>query len=121
PFATVPQALRQREFDFRSSAMIDVGTASANATVSIWFGYLGYGALALAFGALAQQAARAAIAQWRVGGKLPWPLHLTDMRRFLSFGGTNSILVTCALLASKAPEIVIGRAIGPAAVGLFTR
>ena len=121
PIAIVPQALRQRDLDFRSSAMIDMGAAAANAMVSLYLGWKGYGAMALAGGALAQQFARALIAQWRAGWVAPWPLSFAEPGRLFSFGGTNTVLVTCFLVSSRVPELLIGRMLGPAAVGLFAR
>ncbi|MCJ2183838.1 oligosaccharide flippase family protein [Novosphingobium sp. 1949] len=121
PFAIVPQALRQRELDFRSSAMITVGATMANTGVSVALGWCEWGSMALACGALAQQAARALIAQWRVGGLSPWPPRLEKPGRVLSFGGTNTVLVTCANVAASAPELMIGRLLGPASAGLYTR
>ncbi len=121
PFAIVPQALRQRELDFRSSAMITVGATAANSAVALYLGWDGWGAMALACGALAQQAARALIAQWRAGWISPWPPSLHKPGRVLSFGGTNTVLVTCANIAASAPELVIGRILGAASAGLYTR
>lgn len=121
PFAIVPQAMRQREMDFRSTAMIGISAALANAATSITLGWLGHGALALAWGALAQQVARALMAQWRVGGLNPWPLRYANLRILFDFGGTNTVIVTCLLVVSRAPELLIGRVLGAAPVGLFAR
>jgi O-antigen/teichoic acid export membrane protein len=121
PLAIVPQALRQREMDFRSQAMVGVSASIANAAVSILLAWKGHGPLALAWGAFAQQAARALVAQWRAGWMLPWPPRISEPGTLFTFAGTNTVLVTCLLLVSRAPELLIGRMLGPAAVGLFAR
>lgn len=121
PLAIVPQALRQRELDFRSSAMIDMSAAIANGAVALTLAWRGHGALALAWGAFAQQVARMLVAQWRAGWIAPWPPRVASPGKVLGFGGTNSVLVTCALVVARAPELFVGRLIGTAAVGHFAR
>jgi O-antigen/teichoic acid export membrane protein len=121
PFAIVPTALLQRNLDFRSNAMIEVGAALANAAVSIQLARGGMGALALAWGAFAQQGARAIISQWRSGFTLPWPLRLEGAGPIMRFGGGSSLLVLSGSLGGKLPDLIVGRLIGEAAVGLFAR
>ena len=121
PLAIVPQALCQRRMDFRSNAMIEVGSALANAAVACTLAMRGWGALALAWGAFAQQAARMVVAQWRAGIMVPWPWRLTGVRPIFHLGGTNSVQAICGSITARAPELVIGRLLGNAAVGLFAR
>ncbi|MBC2666044.1 oligosaccharide flippase family protein [Novosphingobium flavum] len=121
PLAIVPQALRQRALDFRSNTMIEIGAAAANAVTAIILAWRGHGALALAWGAFAQQGARMAISQWRNGFTLPRPFSLRGSAPLLRFGGGNSALVLIGAVGMRAPELVIGRMIGAVAVGLFSR
>lgn len=121
PFAIVPTALRQRAMDFKSDTMINIGAALANAAVSIMLAHRGMGAMALAWGAFAQQAARALVSQWRNGFLFPWPLAFNGARPILKFGGGSALLVLSGSLGSKLPELIIGRLINEAAVGLFAR
>ena len=121
PLAIVPQAVCQRRMDFQSNAMIEVGSSLANAAVACTLAMKGHGALALAWGAFAQQAARMAVAQWRAGFMLPWPLRLSDTKPIFQLGGTNSVQAICGSITARAPELVIGRLIDNAAVGLFAR
>ena len=121
PFAVVPQALCQRKLDYRSNTMIEVGAAAANSAVAVTLAIRGWGALALAGGAFGQQFARMAVAQWRAGGKLPWPLSLKDVSPMLAIGKTATITSICWTVVSRAPELVIGRVMPHAAVGLFSR
>ncbi len=121
PLAIVPQAMCQRKMDYRSNTMIEVGSSIANAAIAVTLAVRGHGALALAWGAFAQQAARLVISQWRAGGMVPWPLRLHGARPVLEIGGTNSVLAVCGSIISRAPELVIGRIIDNVAVGLFAR
>ncbi|WP_421854283.1 lipopolysaccharide biosynthesis protein [Novosphingobium sp.] len=121
PLAIVPQATCQRRMDYKSNTMIEVGSAVANAGVAITLALLGYGALALAWGAFAQQGARLLVSQWRAGLMLPWPLRLAGSAPVFKLGGTNSVLAVCYSITGRAPELVIGRLLDNAAVGLFAR
>lgn len=121
PLAIVPQATCQRRMDYRSNTLIEVGSATANALTAITLAILGHGALALAWGAFAQQAARLLISQWRSGGMLPWPPKVSRAADIMALGGTNTVQVVCNSLSARAPELVIGRMIDSAAVGLFAR
>lgn len=121
PLAIVPQAMCQRKLDYRSNTMIELGSAIANAVVTLVLAVRGHGAVALAWGAFAQQAARLVVAQWRAGFLLPWPLRTRGARPVLEIGGTNSVLSVCGSITARAPELVIGRLINPVAVGLFAR
>ncbi len=121
PLAIVPQALCQRRLDYRSNTMIEVGAALANSITSITLAVLGFGALALAWGAFAQQAARLIISQWRGGWRLPWPPRVKGARPVLEIGATNSVLTIGGSIISRSPELVIGKVISHIAVGLFSR
>ncbi|MCB2076119.1 MAG: oligosaccharide flippase family protein [Novosphingobium sp.] len=121
PFAVIPTALRQREMDFKSNTMIEVGASLANAAISISLAAEGMGALALAWGAFAQQVARALVSQWRNGFLFPWPLSFNGAKPVLRFGGGSSLLVLSGSLGEKMPDLIIGRVLTEAAVGLFAR
>ena len=121
PLAIVPQALCQRRMDFKSNAMIEVGAALSNAAVSLTLAMQGMGAIALAWGAFAQQAARMIVSQWRSGGMLPWPWRMQGIRPILALGGTNTVQVFCSTITIRVPELLIGRVLNEAAVGLFAR
>lgn len=121
PLATVPMALLQREMDFKSNTMIEIGVVLANAVIAIWLAWRGWGPMALAWGAFAQQVARAAIAQWRVGGRLPIPPRLAGAMPVLKFGGLFTVLSALSQTGARLPELLIGRLLDTVAVGLFAR
>ena len=121
PLAIVPQALCQRRMDFKSNSIIEVGAATANAAVALMLAVRGHGAMALAWGAFAQQGARLAISQWRAGGLLPWPWRLSGSGPIVALGGTNTVLSVCGSITARAPELLVGRILSEVAVGLFAR
>lgn len=121
PLAIVPTALRQRAMDFKSNTMIEVSAALANAAVSIVLARRGMGAMALAWGAFAQQAARVLVSQWRSGLMFPWPMRFAGAGPILRFGGGSSALVLSGSLGARLPDLILGRLIDQIAVGLFAR
>lgn len=121
PLATVPMALLQRDMDFKSNTMIEIGVVLANAVVAITLAWRGHGAIALAWGAFFQQVARATIAQWRVGGRLPIPPRFTGAMPVIRFGGFTTMLNAMSQTGARLPELLIGRLLDTVAVGLFAR
>lgn len=121
PLAIVPSALLQRRLDFRSNTIVEIGVVLANAVVAIALAWRGYGALALAWGAFAQQLARAILAQWRAGFVSPFPFRFAGAVPILRFGGGSTALSAIGQAGSRLPDLLIGRLLDAAAVGLFTR
>lgn len=121
PFATVPIAVLHRRLDFKSDFLVESGAATANAAVSLSLAANGWGAMALAWGAFAQQAARALIGQARSGWMLPWPLRLDESRGVVRFGGGSTLLLLFDAVAARAPDLLVGANAGPYAVGIFSR
>ena len=121
PLAIVPQALCQRVLDYKSNTMIEVSAALANACVSLLLASRGWGAIALAWGAFAQQVARLLVSQWRAGWMVPWPMRFDHARGVLQIGATNTALTVTGSIVNRTPELVIGAEIGNAETGLFAR
>ena len=121
PLAIVPMALAHRKLDFVSNSMTENGVVLANASVALWLAWKGHGAMALAWGAFAQQVARMIIAQWRVGFILPFPPRFEGALPILRFGGFATILSALIQASSRLPELLIGRLLDTAALGLFAR
>jgi len=121
PLAIVPTALRQRAMDFRSDFMIEVGASITNAAVAISLAAAGKGPMALAWGALAQQVARALVSQWRNGWIFPWPLRFAGASHVLRFGGGSTLLQIFDSVGTRSPDLIVGGIAGNTAVGLYSR
>ena len=121
PLGIVPSALLQRAMDFRALFFVNVGAAMANAAVALALAAAGYSALSLAWAAVAQQGARALIGQWLSGRRLPWPPRLAGARPILRFGSGLSLLYVSGAVGTRSPELVLGRLLDFAAVGLWGR
>ncbi|MET4897405.1 oligosaccharide flippase family protein [Sphingomonadaceae bacterium jetA1] len=121
PFGIVPSAMLQRRMDYFSLFLVNVGAAMTNAAVALGLAWAGYSAFALAWAAVAQQGARALIGQWRSGIRPPFPPRLTGLGPILRFGSNSSLLHISGAIGTRSPDLVIGRVLNLAAVGLFSR
>jgi O-antigen/teichoic acid export membrane protein len=77
--------------------------------------------MALAWGAIAQQAARAGIGIALSGARPRLPLSLSGAGPVLRFGSGASLLYVSGAIGTRSPELVIGRILTFAAVGLYGR
>jgi O-antigen/teichoic acid export membrane protein len=121
PFGIVPSALLQREMDFRSLFVVNVGAASAQASVALALAAAGYSAMSLAWAAVAQQAARALLGLWRSRTRVAFPLTLRGAGPVLRFGSGASLLYVSGSIGTRSPELIIGRLLSFAAVGFYGR
>ncbi|QXT34493.1 oligosaccharide flippase family protein [Sphingomonas sanguinis] len=121
PFGIVPSAMLQRRMDYFSLFLVNVGAAIVNASFSLGLAWMGYSAFALAWAAVAQQATRAIIGQWRSGIRPPFPPRLTGVGPILRFGSNSSLLHISGAIGGRSPDLVIGRILDLTAVGLFGR
>jgi O-antigen/teichoic acid export membrane protein len=121
PFNTVPIALLQRAVDFRTLAFINMAAAAANAAISVTFALWGYGPIALALGFLAQQVARATMAQWLGPRRVRLRFSFEGARPIVSFGSGTTVLAVSGAIGTRSPDLIIGNVLGMHAVGLFGR
>lgn len=121
PFGIVPCAMLQRQMDYYSMFLVNVGAAILNAVVALGLAWAGYSAFSLAWALIAQQAARAVIGQWRSGIRPPFPLSLEGIGPILRFGSNSTLLYISDAISSRSPDLVIGRVLTLTAVGLYSR
>ncbi|MDQ1157667.1 O-antigen/teichoic acid export membrane protein [Sphingomonas sp. SORGH_AS 950] len=121
PFGIVPSAMLQRRMDYHSLFLVNVGAAIVNAGFSLGLAWAGYSAFSLAWAAVAQQATRALIGQWRSGLRPPFPPRLKGVGPILRFGSNSSLLHISGGIGMRSPDLVIGRVLTLTAVGLFGR
>ncbi|PLK27836.1 polysaccharide biosynthesis protein [Novosphingobium sp. TH158] len=120
PFAVVPLALLGRTMTFTAHFKINVGGALAQGLVSLGFAAAGFSAYALAWGTLAFALVRGAIAQW-IRPASPWPLQLDGMKPIVSTGSRLTTLYAIGAAGSRSPDLIVGKALGLLAVGLYSR
>lgn len=121
PFSIVPGALLQRDMDFRSMFVINVGAAAALGSVSVGLAAAGWSAMALAWAVLAQFAVRSLLSMWRAGRRMHIRPSLAGLKPALTFGAGSSLLSISGSVGARAPELIIGRILTFTAVGLWGR
>ena len=121
PFSVVPLALMQRRMDFRGFAIVDVGAHLCNFAVSITAAWYGFSSLALAFGVFGYQFTRAFLTQCLNPIFSAWPPSLRGTLPMLRYGMSSSFLSLSGTVGESGPELIIGKAINEAALGLYGR
>jgi len=113
-------SLAQRGLDFRVRTIAEVAEVVLRGAVGIGLALAGFGAWSLVLGYLAGTLALD-IAIWSL---VPWRPKLrpsrADLGKLLRFGGTLSAVDVTAALIANVDYLFIGRALGPAALGLYT-
>jgi O-antigen/teichoic acid export membrane protein len=81
----------------------------------------GWSALSLSWAVVAQAGAKAVLGIALSGCRPPWPLTFTGSGPVLNFGSKMMTLYAVAALGSRSPDLIVGRVVGIAATGLFSR
>lgn len=121
PMSVVPLALLQREMDFRKVAFVEVGAHIVNGSVSIAAAWMGYSAMSLAFGVFAYQLARALLTQLVRPIFVIFPPSLDGAKAMFTYGGWSGVLSLTGAISARAPDLIVGKLISEAALGLYSR
>lgn len=120
PLAVVPMALMARGMAFRGIFAVNVGGAFAQSAVALALAAAGSSSFALAWATVAAGVARGLIAQGFRPAP-PFPLRFDGMKPVLSFGSLTSVIYLTGALGTRTPDLIIGKALGMFAVGLYSR
>lgn len=122
PLATPFVASLQRDLRFRALALATAGAVAIGTTTSLVAALADVGAASLVLGDLAGAAAQAAFCA-AVCPRAAWPrLHvrLSEARSTLHFGAWNTFQRTVIAAAMNVDYLCVGRALGTAALGLYS-
>ncbi|HEX4847610.1 MAG TPA: oligosaccharide flippase family protein [Novosphingobium sp.] len=120
-FSIVPVALLTRELDFRRLFTVNAGSALAGALASIGLAAKGFGPSALAWGMLASALFRVIVA---LGFRpvLPGVIRRFEtIRPLLGFSSSSFLISLSGSIGQRSQDLIVGRILGTAATGLFTR
>lgn len=121
PFGAITLAWYRRELRYGPIAISNVLSALTSAVVAVTLAWQGAGHLSLAWGALAGIVAVVLAASWFRPADVPvWP-SFRGMGEVFRFGKWASATYLVAQLGRGAPELVLGRTEGAAAVGIYSR
>jgi O-antigen/teichoic acid export membrane protein len=120
--SVVNQSLLQREMKFRQLAMVDfVAYAVGYGLVGILLALQGWGVWALAIAQLGSSSLKTILLTTVNRTRIQFALHGAECRELLSFGGGFSLSRIASYMALQADNLVVGRLMGAAALGLYGR
>ena len=121
PFGTTTSALLAREMEFGKLAKINITGSIARSLTKVGLAYAGFSYMSLAWGSVAGIVMTVAGYmfwgwQYRVTG-----LSFAHWKRVLHFGSNRTISDIARELGDQSPNLVIGKMLGMADAGLFSR
>ncbi len=120
-FEFLPAALLQREMRFKPVSIVLMLRAIGSTTVTIVSVLLGASYLSAAYGAIAYALIGAVGMNLALPGHLMMRPGLHDWRRIVPFGLRVMSIGGVSVLSMRMTELVMGRVMGLAALGIFTR
>lgn len=118
----VSEALMQRKLQFREIAIYNlVSYAIGYAAVAITMASLGYGAWALVFGQIAQQTLYTIFAVTTARERLTLGFSWSTFKSMLRFGFGITLMQIGGFTANNADYFIVGRLLGPEALGFYSR
>lgn len=121
PFAIVPAAMLTRALNFRLLFMANAGSALVGALTAIGTAAAGQGPASLAWGMAAMNVTRLGIVMAAHPVMPRWPEQLQTVRAMLGFGGSSFVISLSGAIGMRCQDLIVGRLLGIAATGLFTR
>ena len=121
PFGTVTMAYLQRQMNFKPGMISRFMSATVGATVSVACAYKGLSYMSLAWGSIAGSITSLLVALYYRPPGLPKLPGFREIPRIASFGGHMSAVTILSEISQVAPDLILGRTQGMAAVGLFSR
>lgn len=116
-----PAALLQREMNFRLPALVSIAAAIVNVAVTLIAAIHGESFFSLAYGTVSGGACSAVMLNLFASRHVSFRTSIAFWRPVLIFGIRMITVSGTPMLAQRVSEIIMGRLLGIAAVGLFTR
>ena len=121
PFAIVPTAMLTRALNFRLLFVANAASAAVGALTAIGTAAIGQGPASLAWGMAAMTIARLGIVMAAHPVLPRWPGQLHTVQPMLGFGGSSFVISLSGAIGMRCQDLIVGRLLGVAATGLFTR
>ena len=121
PFGSITISLLNREMKFGVLYKIKTASALAHAVTVVTLASIGFGAISMAWAAIAGVVVTILMAGLNRPADFPWLPGFSHFRCVTSFGGIASIATVMREIGAGAPGLVLGRVLGMEAVGLFGR
>ena len=121
PWSVIPVALIMKDMTFEKLFKVNVAGVLANAVTALSLAWVGFSAESLAWATIAQALTRAIVAQALRPVAIGWPLSFKQAKPVIAFGSTSSALAISGAIGVRSPDLIIGRILGFASVGLYSR
>jgi O-antigen/teichoic acid export membrane protein len=121
PFNAIVMTLLRREMNFGAIYRMSFTGALAGASVSVSTALLGAGFMCMAYGSVANSIATFTMAYRQRPRQYRMRPRFIEWRRVVSYGALASLTNIIVEMGRRTPDLVIGRILGLAAVGLFSR
>lgn len=121
PFGSLTYSWLMREMKYESVAKMRLASAFAGAAVSITLAWHGYGALGLAWGNLAAIVTNGLVSIRYRPDWFPIRPGFSEIARVLSFGSKMTSSSIMSSIGNAGPDFIIGRVLGLAAAGYYSR
>jgi PST family polysaccharide transporter len=119
--AMTSQMLCQRAMNFRASALIDTVSYSAGSIASMTLAFAGLGPWSLVVGYFIEEGSSTAAFLWLHRPRFTLRIDRARLRDLLGFGAGQTMFQIVNIIATQGDNIVVGHALGPAALGYYTR
>lgn len=121
PFGAVTMAWFRRQMDFRPAFLAGIAANLTSFAVAVALALSEQGAMSLAWASLAGVTVTVAVSIAMRPTSMPWRPGWIGVGRVIRFGKFASGVYLFGQLGKGAPEMVIGRAMDVASVGVFSR
>jgi O-antigen/teichoic acid export membrane protein len=121
PFSLIPLALLSRRLEFRKTFAVNIAGAIAGSGTALGLAAAGFSAASLAWAMIANNLVRAVVAQVARPTPLGWPIKVSGLKEMIGFGSASSLLYLSGSIGVRSPDLILGRALGMAATGLYSR
>ncbi len=121
PFALPITTLMRRDMAFADLAVVNIATGFFAAVTMITLAFLGYGVMSFASGTLAATLATLVITLAYRPDFWIFRFSLKNVRDILAFGGCNGITIVMDRAYEALPQLLIGRFLPIASVGIYNR
>ncbi len=121
PFGTTTLSCMKREMQFNVLVKIQMAETAVRSTSTIALAYLGYSYMSMAWASVAAMIVVVAGCVLLGGPYRVHGLGLTQWRRVLHFGSYRTISDIVAQIGAQSANIVVGKMLGMAAAGFYSR
>lgn len=121
PFGQITMAYLQREMQFTKIALVKIFSALVHSISAIVLAYLGFKSMSLAWASIAGTFTSVVLVAFIRPKELPLLPGLREIRRVLGFGSFSVLGNLSGAVAKGIPDLVIGRMMNMASVGLYSR